>query len=88
MEWSGEHSRPTLVISLLTTSSAVHRPTQRKVAIKKITPFDHSMFCLRTLREMKLLRYFSHENVITKQLEVSISADFPDHLYTGCPKTC
>ena len=43
--------------------SALHRPTGQKVAIKKITPFDHSMFCLRTLREMKLLRYFSHENV-------------------------
>jgi len=35
------------------------------VAIKKITPFDHSMFCLRTLREMKLLRYFNHENIIS-----------------------
>jgi hypothetical protein len=34
------------------------RPSGQKVAIKKITPFDHSMFCLRTLREMKLLRYF------------------------------
>ncbi|KAF8627545.1 hypothetical protein AX15_004379 [Amanita polypyramis BW_CC] len=44
--------------------SAVHMPTQRKVAIKKITPFDHSMFCLRTLREIKLLRHFSHENII------------------------
>lgn len=44
-------------------SSAVHKPTNLKVAIKKITPFDRSMFCLRTLREMKLLRHFSHENV-------------------------
>ncbi|KAG2117230.1 kinase-like domain-containing protein [Suillus discolor] len=34
--------------------SAVHRPSGRKVAIKKIAPFDHSMFCLRTLRELKL----------------------------------
>ena len=23
------------------------------------------MFCLRTLREMKLLRYFEHENIIS-----------------------
>ncbi len=45
-------------------SSAVHMPTQRNVAIKKITPFDHSMFCLRTLREIKLLRHFGHENII------------------------
>ena len=46
-------------------SSAVHIPTQRKVAIKRITPFDHSMFCLRTLREIKLLRHFRHENIIS-----------------------
>ncbi|KAK0877912.1 mitogen activated protein kinase [Friedmanniomyces endolithicus] len=45
--------------------SALHKPSGQKVAIKKITPFDHSMFCLRTLREMKLLRYFNHENVIS-----------------------
>ncbi|RHZ53188.1 hypothetical protein Glove_449g6 [Diversispora epigaea] len=44
--------------------SATHKPSGQKVAIKKITPFDHSMFCLRTLREIKLLRYFNHENVI------------------------
>lgn len=35
------------------------------VAIKKIQPFDHPMFALRTLREIKLLRYFDHENIIT-----------------------
>jgi hypothetical protein len=29
------------------------------VAIKKIAPFEHSMFCLRTLRELKLLKYFA-----------------------------
>lgn len=45
--------------------SALHKPSGQKVAIKKITPFDHSMFCLRTLREMKLLRYFNHENIIS-----------------------
>ena len=46
-------------------SSALHKPSGQQVAIKKITPFDHSMFCLRTLREMKLLRYFNHENIIS-----------------------
>lgn len=46
-------------------SSALHLPSQRKVAIKRITPFDHSMFCLRTLREIKLLRHFHHENIIS-----------------------
>ena len=33
-------------------------------AIKKIEPFDHPMFALRTLREIKLLRFFEHENII------------------------
>ncbi|GJJ14862.1 MAP kinase Pmk1 [Clathrus columnatus] len=46
-------------------SSAIHVPSQRKVAIKRITPFDHSMFALRTLREIKLLRHFNHENIIS-----------------------
>ncbi|GAA5844363.1 hypothetical protein JCM3766R1_006367, partial [Sporobolomyces carnicolor] len=44
-------------------ASAVHRPTGQKVAIKKIAPFDHSMFALRTLRELKLLRYFAEQQV-------------------------
>ncbi|BGP15880.1 hypothetical protein JCM10213_003691 [Rhodosporidiobolus nylandii] len=43
--------------------SAIHRPSGQKVAIKKIQPFDHSMFALRTLRELKLLRYFAEQNV-------------------------
>ncbi|KAH8926799.1 Pkinase-domain-containing protein [Atractiella rhizophila] len=47
--------------------SAVHVPSGSKVAIKKITPFDHSMFCLRTLREIKLLKFFTHENIIAIQ---------------------
>lgn len=55
----------TLATHLITYSSAIHKPSGQKVAIKKITPFDHSMFCLRTLREMKLLRYFNHENIIS-----------------------
>ena len=49
--------------------SAVHKPSGRKVAIKKIAPFDHSMFCLRTLRELKLLKFLSEagvsENIIS-----------------------
>jgi mitogen-activated protein kinase 1/3 len=43
--------------------SATHRQTGTKVAIKKIAPFDHSMFALRTLRELKLLKYFAVEGV-------------------------
>ncbi|KAI5962531.1 tmk1 [Candida pseudojiufengensis] len=44
---------------------AIHLPTNTKVAIKKIEPFERSLFCLRTLREIKLLKKFSnHENLI------------------------
>ena len=43
--------------------SAVHRATGHKVAIKKIQPFEHQMFALRTLRELKLLRYFQEQEV-------------------------
>jgi len=48
-----------------TVCAAIHKPSGTKVAIKKITPFEHSMFCLRTLREIKLLKYFDHENIIS-----------------------
>ncbi len=45
--------------------SAIHKPSGQKVAIKKITPFERSMFALRTLRELKLLKHFNHENIIS-----------------------
>jgi mitogen-activated protein kinase 1/3 len=44
-----------------TVVSALHKPSGKQVAIKRILPFEHSLFCLRTLRELKLLRYFSEE---------------------------
>lgn len=44
-------------------ASAMHRQSNTKVAIKKIAPFDHTMFALRTLRELKLLKYFAEEGV-------------------------
>jgi len=43
--------------------SAIHKPTGARCAIKKIVPFDHTMFSLRTLRELKLLRYFAEQGV-------------------------
>jgi hypothetical protein len=50
-----------------TVAAALHKPSGRQVAIKKILPFDHTLFCLRTLRELKLLKFFSetclNENV-------------------------
>lgn len=42
-----------------TVASARHIPSGREVAIKKILPFEHTLFCLRTLRELKLLKFFS-----------------------------
>lgn len=45
--------------------SAIHRPTQQRVAIKKIEPFERLMLCLRTLRELTLLKHFNHENIIS-----------------------
>ncbi|CCE83843.1 Piso0_004433 [Millerozyma farinosa CBS 7064] len=45
--------------------SAIHKPTNQRVAIKKIEPFERSMLCLRTLRELKLLKHFNHENIIS-----------------------
>lgn len=49
--------------------AALHKPSGRRVAIKRVVPFDHTLFCLRTLRELKLLKFFSetciNENIIS-----------------------
>ncbi|KAH9022947.1 CMGC/MAPK protein kinase [Lactarius hengduanensis] len=49
--------------------AALHKPSGRQVAIKKVLPFEHTLFCLRTLRELKLLRFFSetcvNENIVS-----------------------
>lgn len=42
----------------LTHSSAIHVHSGTRVAIKRISPFNHAMFSQRTLREIKLLRHF------------------------------
>jgi len=52
--------------------SATHRQTGTKVAIKKIAPFDHSMFALRTLRELKLLKYFAAAGVSENVSQVNL----------------
>ena len=44
------------------TDSHAHAP-DAKVAIKKIRPFEHQTYCQRTLREIKILTRFHHENV-------------------------
>jgi mitogen-activated protein kinase 1/3 len=44
--------------------SAYDNETETKVAIKKISPFEHQTYCQRTLREIKILTRFNHENII------------------------
>ncbi|XP_028967706.1 mitogen-activated protein kinase ERK-A-like [Galendromus occidentalis] len=44
--------------------SARDTVTGESVAIKKISPFEHQTYCQRTLREMRILTRFTHENII------------------------
>lgn len=44
--------------------SATDNERNEKVAIKKISPFEHQTYCQRTLREIKILTRFKHENII------------------------
>jgi len=48
-----------MVVSALDNERAGSR-----VAIKKISPFEHQTYCQRTLREIKILTRFDHENII------------------------
>ncbi|CAF0765779.1 unnamed protein product [Rotaria sordida] len=48
-------------------ASAYDHKLLQRVAIKKITPFEHQCFCQRTLREIKILARFRHENIINIQ---------------------
>lgn len=45
-------------------SSAFDHVNKIRVAIKKISPFEHQTYCQRTLREIKILLRFRHENII------------------------
>jgi len=47
--------------------SALDNQTGQRVAIKKISPFEHQTYCQRTLREIKILTRFKHENIINIQ---------------------
>lgn len=47
--------------------SGYDQETCQRVAIKKISPFEHQCFCQRTLREIKILARFKHENIINLQ---------------------
>ena len=72
-----------------TVAAAIHKPTRREVAIKKVLPFEHTLFCLRTLRELKLLKFFS-ESCMNENVRISCTvvvkcprSDVSDHLYPG-----
>lgn len=49
-----------MVVAAVDTGS----PQQEKVAIKRICPFEHRLFCQRTLREIMILKRFRHPNII------------------------
>ena len=44
--------------------SALDAAKGKKVAIKRVSPFEHHTFCQRTLREIKILLHFDHENIV------------------------
>ncbi|WFD20896.1 mitogen-activated protein kinase [Malassezia caprae] len=41
--------------------SAMHRSTGLRVAVKRVAPFEHHLLAVRTLRELRLLKFF-HDN--------------------------
>jgi len=47
--------------------SAIDLATHKSVAIKKITPIDHTVLLQRALRELVFLRMLSHPNVVSCQ---------------------
>ncbi|TPP66675.1 Mitogen-activated protein kinase [Fasciola gigantica] len=44
--------------------SAFDKERNEKVAIKKISPFEHQTYCQRTYREIRILSRMDHENII------------------------
>ena len=46
--------------------SAFDAVKQEKIAIKKISPFEHQTYCQRTLREIKVTRFLSMRNEICR----------------------
>lgn len=56
--------------------SAYDNLTKTKVAIKKISPFEHQTYSQRTLREIKILTRFKHENVSWTLQQFALSIFF------------
>ncbi len=61
--YTGSNSSNYRYIILHVCSAAFDAHSGSKVAIKKISPFEHQTYCQRTLREIKILTRFRHENV-------------------------
>lgn len=52
-----------LCVCFFVFRAATDNVTDTRVAIKKISPFEHQTYCQRTLREIKILNRLKHENV-------------------------
>ena len=52
--------------------SAIDKSQKLMVAIKRIQPFDHRVFCLRTLRELKILRYLRNSHPNVRKLKIHV----------------
>ena len=80
MAWSGEYAKGVFgglregrrlmsaFCKCRSCSSATDKKSGDRVAIKKISPFEHQTYCQRTLREIKILLRFNHENVSESKL--------------------
>ena len=63
--------------------SAYDSTTGEKVAIKKIEKaFEHATFTKRTLRELKVMRLLSHDNIIRiRSIQLPLSSDDLEEIY-------
>ena len=62
--------------------SAMDSVSKERVAIKKVSPFEHQTYCQRTLREVKILTRLKHENII--DLRDILCDDRIDKLKVNC----
>ena len=69
----GRHLESYMILPLAPFSSAKDRDTGQEVAIKKISPFEHQTYCQRTLREIRILTRFQHENVRISYISLSLT---------------
>ena len=70
----------------LVRSSAMDLQSGQVLAIKKVTPFEHPIAAVRTLRELRLLRFLrdKHPNVLAEDTFQSLTVSKLDHTIGGC----